>query len=77
MKLKVQIFTTNSKVFETFLFCIKGCKMLRYGREFRELGEVYELDEFGLFDDWRLKAEMFEDFTFKNCFNVAFYTQRI
>ena len=39
--------------------------MLRYGREFRELGEVYELDEFGLFDDWRLKAEKFEDFTCK------------
>lgn len=39
--------------------------MLRYGREFRELGEVYELDEFGLFDEWRLKAEKFEDFTCK------------
>lgn len=58
-------FTANSKVFETFYFALKGAKMLRYGREFRELGEVYELDEFGLFDDWRLKAEKFEDFTCK------------
>lgn len=58
-------FTANSKVFETFYFALKGAKMLRYGREFRELGEVYELDEFGLFDDWRLKAETFEDFTCK------------
>lgn len=58
-------FTTNSKVFETFYFALKGAKMLRYGREFRELGEVYELDEFGLFDEWRLKAEKFEDFTCK------------
>ena len=58
-------FTANSKVFETFYFALKGAKMLRYGREFRELAEVYELDEFGLFDDWRLKAEKFEDFTCK------------
>lgn len=58
-------FTTNSKVFETFYFALKGAKMLRYGREFRELGEVYELDEFGLFDEWRLRAEKFEDFTCK------------
>lgn len=59
-------FTLNQGVFETFYFAISGAKMLRYGREFRELGKVYDVDEFGLFEDYKPQSENFDKFTCKS-----------
>ena len=58
-------YTLNQKVFETYYHALKGAQLMRYNREYKDLALIYDIDKFGLFDEYRLKVDEQGNFTSK------------
>lgn len=50
-------FGVNQKVFEDFYFGLHSAKTFRYGGEFKEISNLYDVDEFGIFENYKPKNE--------------------
>ena len=57
-------YTINQEVFEVYYHALKGAQLMRYNREYKDLALIYDIDKFGLFDDYRLEVD--EQGNFKN-----------
>lgn len=50
-------FGINQKVFEDFYFGLHSAKTFRYGGEIKEISNLYDVDEFGIFENYKPKNE--------------------
>jgi len=58
-------FTINQKVFEVFYHALNGARLMRFNREYKELSLLFDIDKFGLFDDYQLEVDENGNFTSK------------
>ena len=68
-------FAVNQEVFETFYFAIKGARMTRFNREYRTLGKLYDIDKYGIFDDYKMVIDETGEFTCKSISHWQFKTK--
>lgn len=50
-------FGINQEVFESFYLGLHSAKTFRYGGEFKEISNLYDVDEFGIFENYKPKNE--------------------
>jgi len=58
-------FTVNQVVFDTFYHALNGARLIRYNREYKDLVAIYEIDKFGLFNDYKMEIDENGNFTSK------------
>ena len=68
-------FAINQEVFETFYFALKGARMTRFNREYRTLGKLYDIDKYGIFEDYQLEIDEYGEFTCKSISHWQFKTK--
>ena len=68
-------FAINQEVFETFYFALKGARMTRFNREYRTLGKIYDVDKYGIFEDYQLEIDECGEFTCKSISHWQFKTK--
>ena len=68
-------FAINQEVFETFYFALKGARMTRFNREYRTLGKIYDVDKYGIFEDYQLQIDEWGEFTCKSISHWQFKTK--
>lgn len=68
-------FAINQEVFETFYFALKGARMTRFNREYRTLGKLYDVDKYGIFEDYQLEIDECGEFTCKSISHWQFKTK--
>ena len=68
-------FAINQEVFETFYFALKGARMTRFNREYRTLGKIYDVDKYGIFEDYQLEIDEYGEFTCKSISHWQFKTK--
>lgn len=58
-------FTVNQEVFETFYHALKGAQLMRFNREYKDLALLYDIDKFGIFENYKLEIDEQGNFTSK------------